>query len=252
VKSAPRKVIAGNWKLNHSPAAAEAYLERFLPIVADATAEIVLFPPAISFSAVRARLTGSDVGVGVQNVYWEGSGAFTGEISATLAAEAGASHVLVGHSERRQLFGETDSESARKVDAVLAAGLRAMLCVGETLEEREAGSAEAVVVRQLTKGLEGVAPDSLRSLLIAYEPVWAIGTGRTASSQDASEMHQAVRSFLDSRFGEGAAGCPILYGGSVKVENAAELLAADQVDGLLVGGASLDPEVFASICNAAT
>ena len=247
-----RPVIAGNWKLNHSPAAATEFLQAFLPRVVDSPAEIVFFPPAITFQAVREALASRGaIDVGVQNVYWEDSGAFTGEISASMAAEAGATHALIGHSERRQLFGETNEHARRKVEAVLAAGLQAILCVGETLEERESNRAEEVVLRQLEVGLAGVAAEGRQALLLAYEPVWAIGTGRTASPDDAAEMHRRIREFLVQKFGKDGRSTPVLYGGSVKPDNAAQLLAADEVGGLLVGGASLDPEQFARICRAA-
>jgi triosephosphate isomerase len=183
---------------------------------------------------------------GVQNVHWEQSGAFTGETSAEMAASAGARYVLVGHSERRQLFAETDAEVARKTQAVLRAGLIPVVCVGETLEERRAGEAARVVARQLGSVLDAVrqAPE----IMIAYEPVWAIGTGETASPEDAQAMHAAIRPQL-AQVRSGTV--PILYGGSVKPENAATLLAQPDVDGVLVGGASVDPQSFAGICAAA-
>jgi triosephosphate isomerase (TIM) len=251
--SLKRQVIAGNWKLNHSPTAAKAFFEAFLPQVKSSSAEIVFFPPAISLPAARQALASrSEIGVGIQNVYWETSGAFTGEISAPIAADAGATHALVGHSERRQLFRETDEEAQKKVEAVLKAGLQAILCVGETLEERESGGATDVVLRQLGVALAGFEAKGLPALMIAYEPVWAIGTGRTASPDDAAEMHRKIREFLRGQFAEPGGNIPILYGGSVKPENAAQLLAADEVGGLLVGGASLDPGQFATICQAAS
>jgi triosephosphate isomerase len=254
-------MMAGNWKMNLGPSAACAYIERFTalhPAAAERT--VIFFPPALSLAAVRDALGGraADIQVGVQNVYWEESGAFTGELSAPMAADAGAAFVLVGHSERRHLFGETIEDTVRKVRAVLAAGLMPVLCVGETIEERRAGRQEAVVAAQLEPVLATLEPvlatlepaDAGR-LLVAYEPVWAIGTGETASPADAAAMHAAVRGLIAARFGdEAAARIPILYGGSVKPDNAGELLAEPNVDGVLVGGASLDPAGFAAICAA--
>jgi triosephosphate isomerase len=252
--TAPRTpVLAGNWKMNLGPAAAARFFADFLarhPARDDAT--VLFFPPAISFSAAREALRGRpDVRLGVQNVYWEESGAFTGELSATMAAEAGAEYVLIGHSERRHVFGETVTQTVRKVRAVLDGGLVPLLCVGETLDERRAGRAEAVVEGQLVPVLATLTRDETARLVVAYEPVWAIGTGETASPADADSMHRAVRARLASACGpEGARAIPILYGGSVKPENAAELLAQPEVDGVLVGGASLDPAGFAAICAA--
>ena len=246
-------LIAGNWKLNHSPSETADFFRRFLPALAKSSpGTIAFFPPAISFAAAKDALGGHDqILLGVQNVYWETTGAFTGEISAPLARDAGASLVLVGHSERRHVFGESDDDTARKTGAVIEAGLTVVLCVGEQIDERESGLAEAVVSRQLAAALSRVGHPSLDQLVVAYEPVWAIGTGRTATPDDATRMHAHVRRDLDARFGPDAAGVPILYGGSVKPDNAAELLHAPDVDGLLVGGASLDPESFAVICAAA-
>jgi triosephosphate isomerase len=185
--------------------------------------------------------------VGVQNVYHEPAGAFTGEISAGMARDAGARLVLVGHSERRHVFGETDAQTARKCELVVKAGLIPMLCVGETLDEREAGLTEQVVVRQLLAGLAALEPPQIASILVAYEPVWAIGTGRTATPADASAVHGAIRAALRERIGDRAAVMPILYGGSVNRGNAPLLLAAPDIDGLLVGGASLDASNWAAI-----
>ena len=252
--SLAKPVLAGNWKMNKGPAAAREFFEAFLRQHAPGGAGTVLFfPPALSFAAAREALAGrGDVRLGVQNVHWEASGAFTGEVSAPMAAEAGAEVVLVGHSERRHVFGETDGETARKVRAVLDVGLHAMLCVGELIEERRAGRAEEVVARQLDAVLPGLSPDELPRFSMAYEPVWAIGTGETATPQDASAMHGFVRGRFSAAFGgEAARALPVLYGGSVKPENAAELLGAPDVDGVLVGGASLDPAGFARICAAA-
>jgi triosephosphate isomerase (TIM) len=248
-----RPFLAGNWKMNHGPAEAEAFFERFLelwPSRSDRT--VAFFPPALSFSAARAATAQrSDLKLGVQNVHGERSGAFTGEISAPMAAEAGAGFVLVGHSERRHLFGESVAETVRKTRAVLDAGMVPVLCVGETLEERRADRARDVVDDQLGPVLaELTDPDGAR-FVVAYEPVWAIGTGVNATPDDAGAMHRFIRERLVARFAAGGEAIPILYGGSVKPENAAELLAQDGIDGVLVGGASLDPAGFAAICAAA-
>jgi triosephosphate isomerase (TIM) len=247
-------VIAGNWKLHHGPAAARRFVDAFLPLhVPRGDREVAIFPTSIALAAVRDALAGrSDIALGVQNVYWEAAGAFTGEISAGLAREAGASLALIGHSERRHVFGESTDDTVRKLRAVLDAGLRAVLCVGETLEERRAGRENEVVEGQLRPTLDVVGVDEVDRVIIAYEPVWAIGTGETATPADAAAMHAHVRGVLSASLGADAAGATrILYGGSVKPANAAELLAAADVDGLLVGGASLEAESFAAICNAA-
>jgi triosephosphate isomerase (TIM) len=246
-------VIAGNWKLNHGPGETRRFLAAFLPLIQPREDRLVaIFPPSLSLPAAAETIDGHEnLLLGVQNIYWESSGAFTGEVSAPLAREAGARLALVGHSERRHIFGESDADTARKVRAALEHHLRPVLCVGEKLDEREAGAATRVVERQLLAALDGLRAADLESILIAYEPVWAIGTGRTASPRDAAEMHASIRRFLEARFSSATSeALPILYGGSVKPENAADLLAADHVDGLLVGGASLDPAGFARICDA--
>jgi triosephosphate isomerase (TIM) len=242
-------VIAGNWKMHHGPGAARAFVEAFLPLVEDVEAELVLFPPALSLASARAAAGSSSLRFGLQNVHWEEKGAFTGELSVGMAAEAGASCVLAGHSERRQLFGETDQEVARKAGAIRAGGLTPIVCVGETLEERRAGRLEEVLLRQLDAVLDHLQASS-GALLLAYEPVWAIGTGETATPEDASEAHTILRTRLVSRSAPDGADLPILYGGSVKPENAGELLRAPEVGGVLVGGASLDPAGFAAIARA--
>ncbi|CAN5851137.1 triose-phosphate isomerase [soil metagenome] len=248
-----RPLLAGNWKMYQTPAATQDFFSEFLPLLPDdLDGTVIFFPPALSFSeALRAVGDRSGLHLGVQNVHWEQQGAFTGENSVAMARDAGAELVLVGHSERRHLFGETDEEVLQKVQAVLAAGLIPLLCVGETLEQREEGRAVEIVQGQLSAVFQGLSSDEAEQLLIAYEPVWAIGTGKTASSADAEEMHSSVRTWLSERMGaEAAAGIPILYGGSVKPENAGELLRTTNVDGVLVGGASLDPVGFARICTA--
>jgi triosephosphate isomerase len=240
-------LFAANWKMHVAPGEARLYLDRFLEL--DQPREgrtLVFFPPAVSLEAVAGRLAAHDhLMVGAQDVHWEPKGAYTGAVSVPLVRSAGAGVVLVGHSERRHVFGETDADTARKVRAVLDGGLQAMLCVGETLEQREAGETEAVVARQLTAALSGVEPAA--DLVIAYEPVWAIGTGRNATPEDAAAVHAAIRVVLE-RLGLPRA-TRVLYGGSVNAGNAAALLAQAEIDGVLVGGASLDPEGWAGICQ---
>jgi triosephosphate isomerase (TIM) len=244
-------VIAGNWKMHKGPGEAAAFFREFaahhLPRV-DRT--VLFFPPAISFAAaVEAIRDRPDLGLGVQNLHWETQGAFTGEISAPMAAAAGAAFALVGHSERRHVFRESDADVRRKVAAALDASLIPVLCVGETLAQREAGDVEAVLAAQLDAALDGLPPDRVARLLVAYEPVWAIGTGVNATPEDASAAHRFLRGRLTGAL-PAAAAVPILYGGSVKPDNAGALLAAADVDGLLVGGASLDPAGFARIAAA--
>jgi triosephosphate isomerase (TIM) len=243
-----RPILAANWKMNLGPTQARTFVAQFLArFTPRSDRSVVLFPPALSLATVRDALADrTDVLLGVQNIHWEEKGAFTGESSASMARDAGARLVLVGHSERRHVFGETDAEAARKCAAALRHGLRPVLCVGETLEEREAGRTEAVVLTQLGRGLGEVEPERVAEIVIAYEPVWAIGTGRTATPEDATTVHRAIRRGL----GKPGADVPILYGGSVKPNNARALLGAPGVDGLLVGGASLDPEGWTAIATA--
>jgi triosephosphate isomerase len=243
-------VIAGNWKMNLGPDATRAFFAGLSLEGVPADRDLVVFPPALSFAAAAAAPERpARVRLGVQNIHWEENGAFTGEVSAAMAHEAGARFVLIGHSERRHVFGETDEEVARKVAAARRHDLAPIVCVGETLEERRAGRVEEVILRQLAAALPALG--AAEHTLIAYEPVWAIGTGETATPADASEAHAALRARLAQAWGApAAAGVPILYGGSVKPENAAELLGAADVDGVLVGGASLDPSSFARIAAA--
>jgi triosephosphate isomerase len=244
-----RPVFAGNWKMHHGPTDAREFMRAFLahyPRRQDRS--VLFFPPSATVTTVVELVRDrSDIVVGVQNIHWEAKGAFTGEISAAIARDAGARVVLVGHSERRNVFGETDEQTARKVRAAFAAGLTPMLCIGEKLEERESGMAEVVVLRQLRAAIEGLEPGQVASLLLAYEPVWAIGTGRTATPEDASAMHAVLRNELRTLLGEKAVGVPLLYGGSVNRGNAAQLLQAPEIDGVLVGGASLDAEGWSTI-----
>jgi triosephosphate isomerase len=243
-------VIAGNWKMHLGPGDAAAYFQDLHLQGVPAEREILVFPPAVSVQAV-VEAPGRDprVQVGVQNIHWEDEGAFTGEISAPMAAEAGATFVLIGHSERRHVFGETDAEVALKVASARRHGLVPVVCLGETLDERRAGHVDEVILRQLDAALPALGPGG--RFLVAYEPVWAIGTGETATPRDASEAHTTLRRRLVESIGHARADAvALLYGGSVKPGNASELLAAPEVDGVLVGGASLDPASFAAIASA--
>ena len=244
-------VYAANWKMNHGPTDARAFMRTFLVRYARRTDRtVIIFPPAATLAAVaEATKERPDILVGVQNIYWEDKGAFTGEISAPIARDAGARFVLVGHSERRHVFGETDDDARKKCGAALRAGLRPVLCVGEKLEERRAGETDNVVLRQLRAALLDLDPAHMAQMLVAYEPVWAIGTGQTAQPQDASAVHGVIRGALKHVAADRANEIPILYGGSVNSGNAQSLLAASGVDGLLVGGASLDPEGWATIAR---
>lgn len=242
-------VFCANWKMNHGPSDARAFMRTFLAHYARRTdRQLIFFPPAVSLTTVLDMLRERpDILVGVQNIHWEDKGAFTGELSAGMARDAGATIALVGHSERRHVFGERDEETGLKVAAAVRAGLLPMLCVGETLAEREAGTTEQVVLRQLRAGLADIDPHHAANMLVAYEPVWAIGTGKTATPDDASAIHVVIRQELMGMLGERAQAIPICYGGSVNRGNAASLLEASQVDGLLVGGASLDAEGWSTI-----
>jgi triosephosphate isomerase len=242
-------LMAGNWKLNltigESVALAEA-LKEGIGSVTDR--EVVVAPVFTALSSVAKVLEGSPVRLGAQDLYWEDGGAFTGEVSAPLLKDAGCSHVIIGHSERRQLFGETDAAVNRKARAALAAGLVPIVCVGETLEEREAGRARLVVERQVRGGLEFFSPGDMAGIVLAYEPIWAIGTGQTATPAQANEIHWKIRDLLSADFGDIVSNrVRILYGGSVKPDNVDELMREKHLDGALVGGASLKADSFARI-----
>ena len=247
-----RCLIAGNWKMNKTPDETASFLDAFLPrLRSSPETEVLLIPPYTSLEAAGRRLSGTRIGLGAQDVHHEASGAYTGAVSAPMLAGCGCRYVLVGHSERRRVFGDDDDAVRRKLEAALDAGLRPILCVGETLEERRAGETNAVLTRQLSAALDGLEHDATDRIVIAYEPVWAIGTGETATPEQAQEAIAGVRVWLADRFdGPTAAKVRILYGGSVKPENAAELVGLPDVDGALVGGASLEPEAFAAIVEA--
>ena len=240
--------ITANWKMHKTVAEAADFAKAFVPLVRDvADVEIAIAPPFTSLAALGAVLHGSPVALAGQNAHFEPKGAFTGEISVEMLADLGCRYVILGHSERRALFGETDALIARKLRAAQAGGLRPILCVGETLAEREAGRTFDVLSTQLEGSLAEADLARATELVVAYEPVWAIGTGKTATPELAQEAHGFVRSRLGDRFGRAAESIRIQYGGSVKPENAAELMAKPDIDGALVGGASLDPKSFSAI-----
>lgn len=244
-----RKFVAGNWKMHKGPAEADALAEVLKrSLVGQSQVDVAIAPPFLSIPAVVSRLKHSGVHVAAQNLHPEASGAFTGEISGEMLRAAGVAYCLVGHSERRQHFGDSDAFVERKVHACLRSGLLPILCVGETLAERDAGDAEAVVRRQLAAALSRLSADQLPSVTVAYEPVWAIGTGKVATPAQAQDMHATVREWFQERYAPFVArGMRILYGGSVKGSNAAGLLGQPDIDGALVGGASLVAEEFLAI-----
>ncbi|RMG71099.1 MAG: triose-phosphate isomerase [Nitrospirae bacterium] len=242
-----RPLIAANWKMHKTTEETREFITRFVPLVEDVQdVEIVIAPPFTSLAVAAKFLKGSNVKLAGQNLFWEEKGAFTGEISAPMLRDVECEYVIVGHSERRQYFGETDETVNRRVRAAHASGLKVILCIGETLEQREAGSTFDVLKTQLLGGLKDI--DAHEMLVIAYEPVWAIGTGKTATPEQAEEAHQFIRQQLSGIYGSDVADrIRILYGGSVKPENVASLMAQPDVDGGLVGGASLKPDSFAKI-----
>jgi triosephosphate isomerase len=242
-------LIAGNWKMYKTAAEATAFVRAFLPMIVDvADVEVVLAPPFTSLATVAALTAGARVAVAAQNVHFESEGAFTGEVSAKMLREAGVTHAIIGHSERRQYFAETDASVCLKVKAALAGGLTPILCLGETLAERESGQTFAVVERQLRGGLDGIPAADASRIVVAYEPVWAIGTGRTATPEQAQEVHARLRGLLALQWSDAAAASVrILYGGSVNPGNIKTLMAQPDIDGGLVGGASLKPDAFAEI-----
>jgi triosephosphate isomerase len=249
-----KALIAANWKMYKTPAEALAFVEAFLPLVASHTRdEIVLFPAHVSLPTVIPAVKNSNVLVGAQNMHWQAEGAYTGEVSAGMLTSLGCTHVLIGHSERRQYFCETDEIVNQKLKTALANDLVPVVCVGEHLDEREANRTEEVLRRQVGRGLINIAPEEAGTVAIAYEPVWAIGTGRTATPELAAEAHLIIRSQVAQMLGrEFAEKLRILYGGSVKPENAPALLNQPEIDGALVGGASLDPASFAKIVQYTT
>ena len=245
-----RPILAANWKMYKTTGEAEEFLDRFLPRVAGVSeVDVVIAPPFTCLDRVGRRLGGSKAALAAQNVNPQADGAFTGEVSARMLVDLGCRYAIVGHSERRALFDETDDFVARKAGALFAAGIRPIVCVGETLAQREAGRTFEVLAEQLTGSLAEVPPGRAEELVLAYEPVWAIGTGHTATPEIAQETHAFLRARLVARFGPAAGRIRIQYGGSVKPENVYALMAQPDIDGALVGGASLDPEAFARIVS---
>ncbi len=243
------KLIAANWKMFKTPAETREFFSAFLPMIAEHTRdEIVVCPPFVCIAAAVDAAAGSRVGIGGQNVFWEKQGAFTGEVAASMLLAAGCTHVIIGHSERRQYFGETDETVNRKLETSLETGLTPIVCIGEVLEEREAGITEDVLRRQCVNAFRGISGQKAAKMVIAYEPVWAIGTGKTATPEIAAEAHTVIRGEASKAFGrEYANNLRILYGGSVKPDNAHALMLQEEIDGALVGGASLEPKSFAAI-----
>jgi triosephosphate isomerase len=245
------KVIAANWKMYKTPDQTRDFFLDFLPEAAGHTRdEIVVCPPYVDLGAAVQAAQGSNVNIGSQNIHWKSEGAFTGEISAGMLLAMGVTHVIVGHSERRQYFGETDDTVNMRLKAALEAGLSAICCVGEVLEEREAGLTDDVLRRQCVRAFHAISAKKATHMVVAYEPVWAIGTGKTATPELAAAAHAVIRREAREIFGEAfSTNLRILYGGSVKPENATALMSQEEIDGALVGGASLDPKSFAAILN---
>lgn len=246
-----RRVIAGNWKMFKTQADTRAFFAAFVPLAADAKhCDVVIAPPYTAIAAAVECARSTNIGIGGQNVFWEKEGAFTGEISAPMLVEAGCRYVIIGHSERRQFFGDTEDTVAKKTKAALDAGLIPIVCVGESLAQREAGSTEKICHTQFTGGPGALTTREFSRILVAYEPVWAIGTGKTATPEIAAAAHRFLRQCATDKFGaEQASALRILYGGSVKPDNIQGLMAQEELDGALVGGASLDAKSFASIVN---
>ena len=244
-----KKVIAANWKMYKNPEQTKQFFQDFLPMVAGHDRdEIVVCPPYVDLRSALDAAKTSNVAIGAQNVYWKEEGAFTGEISSSMLVAVGCTHVIIGHSERRQYFGETDDSVNLKLKVALEHGLTPIVCVGEVLEEREAGLTEDVLRRQCMRAFNALSAKKAAKMVIAYEPVWAIGTGKTATPQMASDAHVIIRGEAAKAFGdEFAGGLRILYGGSVKPDNATSLMSEEEIDGALVGGASLDPKSFTAI-----
>lgn len=251
-KTLRKAVIAGNWKMNNDRKGAKALIEALIPLVRDASCEVVLCVPFTNLETALSLTAGTNIKVGAENCHWAKSGAFTGEISADMLAEMGVEYVVIGHSERRQYFGETDQTVNARVKAALEAGLKPILCVGEVLEQRELGITAEVVGMQTKVALNGITKEQLANIIIAYEPVWAIGTGKTATADQAEEVCAAIRGVVAGLYDQAAADAlTIQYGGSMKPDNAAELLGKVDVDGGLIGGAALKASDFSAIVAAA-
>ena len=247
-----KPIIAGNWKMNKTPSEARELVSALIPLVKDAKCDVVVCTPAVDFAAVSEVIKGTNIKLGAENMHWKESGAYTGELSAAMLKESGVEYVILGHSERRQYFKEDDALINRKVKAVLANGMKPILCVGEKLEDREANKTIDVVSTQTVGGLEGLSKEDAEKVVVAYEPVWAIGTGKTATPAMAQEVHAEIRKILAKLFGEEVSQkIQILYGGSMKPENADALLAEKDIDGGLIGGAALKADSFAALVESA-
>lgn len=243
-----KPIIAGNWKMNKTPEEAAELVRELVPLVADAEAEVVVCPPFVCLDAARKEAAGSNIKLGAQNVHFEKSGAYTGEVSADMLLAMGVEYVIIGHSERRQYFGETDCTVNKRAKAALAAGLKPIICVGESLEEREKGVTNELVGMQTKLALQGIPAEEVDKVVIAYEPIWAIGTGKTATAAEANETIGAIRKAIAQVYGEKVASkVRIQYGGSMNPKNASELMAQSEIDGGLIGGASLKAEDFSKV-----
>lgn len=252
-KALRKAVIAGNWKMNNTPAETTALLEEMKPLVADADCDVIICAPFVDLQAALDATKGSNIQVGAENCHWAEKGAFTAEVSAPMLKAVGVPYVIIGHSERRQYFGETNETVNKRVRAALDNGLKVILCVGEVLEEREQGVTFEVVGMQTKIALQGASEEELKNVIIAYEPVWAIGTGKTATADQANEVNGYIRSVIAQLYGQAAADAFVVqYGGSMNAGNAEELLAKEHVDGGLIGGASLKAKDFSVIVKAAS
>lgn len=245
-----KPIIAGNWKMNMSPDEAKTLVSELIPLVKDAKCEVVVCPPYVDIYAVQSLLSGTNIRLGSQNIHWAAKGAFTGEVSADMLKSFGVSYAIIGHSERRQYFGETDESVNARAKAAIAAGITPIICVGESLAQREAGETDAWVSGQTVAALAGIPAADVAQLVIAYEPIWAIGTGKTATSEQANETIGVIRAAIAGVFGaETADRVRIQYGGSMNPKNVAELMAMPEIDGGLIGGASLKAEDFSKVVN---
>ena len=245
-----KKVIAGNWKMNMLPNEAIKFIQNFAPLVKDTQNEVILCVPYTDLFYALLNAQDTNIKIGAQNMHWEEKGAYTGEISAQMLKSIGVQYVIIGHSERRQYFAETDETVNKKVKSALEYELKPIICVGETLEQREAGKTQEIITTQTRLALEGLTTEQVKDIIIAYEPIWAIGTGKTATSEDANESIKAIRKEIEKIYGNEVANNVIIqYGGSVKSTNAKELFTTSDIDGGLVGGASLKPDEFAKIVN---
>lgn len=245
-----KAIIAGNWKMNKTRSQAAELIEALIPLVKDADCDVVVCPPFVDLCKVLSLTGGTNIHVGAQNVHWAENGAFTGEIAANMLTEMGVEYAIIGHSERRQYFGETDETVNKRAKAAIAAGLIPIICVGESLEQRESGETDALVSMQINKALEGIAAADVEKLVVAYEPIWAIGTGKTATDEQANETIGVIRKAVGKLYGQAVADkVRIQYGGSMKPSNVKGLMAQSEIDGGLIGGASLKAEDFSQLVN---